>query len=149
MIHEHSHESGAVQTLVIENGWTVIQIFFKRITFTLHFSVLGSKSCYKCEVERVETFFLLAGKIVLKHYYSNQWSLFFDIFCTPSKNKYAWIGLDEEQVIFLNDFCWASGLIPWETFHVLLEWGVVHIPLPKNRFSKDLTLFSDIIVFAT
>ena len=46
---------------------------------------------------------------------------FFDTFCTPSKNKYAWIGLDEEQVIFLNDFCWASGLIPWETFLVLLE----------------------------
>ena len=45
--------------------------------------------------------------------------------------KYAWIGVDGKDVIFLNDFRWSSELIPWEIFLVLLEGEVIYFTLPK------------------
>ena len=64
--------------------------------------------------------------------------LLFGTFCTPSNNKYAWIGLDGKEIIFWNDFWWSSELISWETFFVLLEGEVVHFSLSENHFSKNL-----------
>ena len=75
--------------------------------------------------------------------------LLLDTFSTPSTNRYACIGLDGKEVIFLNDFRWSSELIPWKTFLVLLEGEVLHFSLPKNHFSKDLAIYSDVLIFAT
>ena len=62
--------------------------------------------------------------------------------------KYVWIEVDGKEVIFLNDFRWSSELITWERFLVLLVGEVVHFPLSKNNFSKDLTISSDVSIFA-
>ena len=63
--------------------------------------------------------------------------------------KYAWIGVDGKDVIFLNNFRWSNEWIPWEIFLVLLEGEVIYLSLPKNHFSKDLTISSDVAIFVT
>lgn len=73
----------------------------------------------------------------------------FSAFSNPSNDKYAWIGVDKCQVIFLNDFRWSSELIAWKEFLLLLEGQMVHLPTPKNHFNKDICLNTDIPVFAT
>ena len=84
----------AVLTLVMENGWTVLQSFSTRVTFILHFSVLRSKSYYRWDVEKVERNILITGREnYAKTFPLKPMEPFFDTFCTP-KNKYAWIGLD-------------------------------------------------------
>lgn len=64
--------------------------------------------------------------------------LLFNIFRTPSNNKYVWMDFDGKELIFLNDFWWWSELILWVTFLVLLVGEVIHCSLPKNLFSKHL-----------
>ena len=84
----------AVLTLVMENGWTVLQSFSTRVTFILHFSVLRSKSYYRWDVEKVERNILITGgENYAKTFPLKPMEALFDTFCTP-KNKYAWIGLD-------------------------------------------------------
>jgi len=75
--------------------------------------------------------------------------LLYKCFSNPSNDKYAWIGVDECEVIFLNDFRWSPELISWKEFLLLLEGQLVHLPTPKNHYSKDIALSKDIPVFAT
>ena len=32
----------------------------------------------------------------------------------PANDKYAWIGADKAECIFLNDFCWSNEVITWK-----------------------------------
>ena len=73
----------------------------------------------------------------------------FKAFCNPANNKYAWIGAEELEIIFLNDFRWTPELIPWERLLVLLEGGPVHFPTPRNHFVKDIKFDKDTPIFAT
>ena len=73
----------------------------------------------------------------------------FETFCNPSNDKYAWIGVEEAEVIFLNDFRWSSELIAWKELLLLLEGQTVHLPSPKNQYCKDISLSTDIPIFAT
>jgi len=62
----------------------------------------------------------------------------------PATGKYAWIGLDECEVTYLNDFRWTpeiiAWIIAWSDFLLLLEGQTVHLPRPKNQFSTDLCI---------
>ena len=64
----------------------------------------------------------------------------FDCFVNPAGGKYAWVGLDECQLLFLNDFRWSAELIAWNEFLLLLEGQTVHLPRPKNLFSSDIVI---------
>ena len=66
--------------------------------------------------------------------------LMFDCFVNPASGKYAWVGLDECQLLFLNDFRWSPELIAWNEFLLLLEGQTVHLPRPKNQFSSDMVI---------
>ena len=66
--------------------------------------------------------------------------LMFDCFVNPAGGKYAWVGLDECQLLFLNDFRWSAELIAWNEFLLLLEGQTVHLPRPKNLFSSDIVI---------
>ena len=60
------------------------------------------------------------------------------MFCNPAKGKYAWVGLNECGVAYLNDFRWPAELILWNDFLLLLlEGQTVHLPRPKNQFHTD------------
>ena len=64
----------------------------------------------------------------------------FKAFVNPAVGRYAWIGLDEAEVAFLNDFRWTSETIEWNVFLLLLEGATVHLPRPKNQYPEDMTI---------
>lgn len=76
-------------------------------------------------------------------------ALIFKAFQNPAKDKYAWVGVDEAEVIILQDFRWSSELISWNNLLLLLEGENVNLPAPKNHFAKDICINSDIPLFAT
>lgn len=70
-------------------------------------------------------------------------TLLFDTFCNPASGSFAWVGVQDKECIFLNDFCWFASLIPWH----LLEGEPVHLPAPKTHFSHDIQLVKDTPIF--
>ena len=73
----------------------------------------------------------------------------FNTFCNPASGTFAWVGVDEKECIFLNDFRWSQQLIPWHDLLLLLEGEEVHFTAPKTHFSKDIRLVKDTPIFCT
>ena len=73
----------------------------------------------------------------------------FKTFINPANDKYAWVGVEESECVFLNDFRYSSELIAWKDFLNLLEGITVHLPAPKNNYKSDIELKTDIPIFAT
>ncbi len=73
----------------------------------------------------------------------------FDCFTNPSSGTYAFVGIQNKEVAFLNDLRYSTVMLPWQDFLNLLEGMEVHIPTPKTHFSEDIELTSDIPFFAT
>ena len=77
--------------------------------------------------------------------YSFEWKSFllkpieliFKTFRNPATGKYAFVGVDEKEVLFLNDFRYSSEIIAWSEFLLLLEGDTVHLPRPKNMYATD------------
>ena len=67
----------------------------------------------------------------------------------PSTNRFAWVGVEQAEIIFLNDFRWSEKLISWQDLLKLLEGDAVHIAAPKTHFSKDIVMDKDTPIFAT
>ena len=57
----------------------------------------------------------------------------FKAFVHPATARYAWVGLDECEVAYINDFRWSTEIIAWIDFLLLLEGQKVHLPQPKNQ----------------
>ena len=66
--------------------------------------------------------------------------LMFKAFVNPTTGRYAWVGIDECEVAFLNDFRWTSETISWSDLLLLLEGQTVHLPRPKNLYATDLVI---------
>ena len=66
--------------------------------------------------------------------------MIFKTFVNPSSTSYAWVGLDEHEVAYLNDFRYSQECIKWSDFLVLLEGHTVNLTRPKNQFSTDLKI---------
>ena len=75
--------------------------------------------------------------------------LLFDTFSNPAADKYAWVGADKKEIIWLNDFRWSKELIEWKSFLLLLEGDTVNLPAPKNHYATDVCIDHDIPIFAT
>ena len=71
------------------------------------------------------------------------------IFHNPANDKYGWVGADKARVIFLNDFRWNKELINWKDLLLLLEGEPVRLPAPKNMYSEDVNITSNVPIFAT
>ena len=71
------------------------------------------------------------------------------LFENPATDKYGWVHADKAQVILLNDFRWSRELIQWQDMLNLLEGETVKLPAPKNMFSEDVIITSDVAIFAT
>ena len=54
----------------------------------------------------------------------------FDTFLSPATCSYAWLGVEDKELIFLNDFRWSPTIIPWTDFLLLLEGHIVHFAAP-------------------
>ena len=75
----------------------------------------------------------------------------FNCFTNPAQGKYAWTGLDEAEVAFINNFGWSKELIAWQELLNLLEGASCKLSRPKNDFAIDLHIphSNTISVFAT
>ena len=69
----------------------------------------------------------------------------------PSATSYAWVGLEECEIAYLNDFRYTPECIKWNDFLLLFEGQTVNLPRPRNQFSSILTISRDntIPFFAT
>jgi hypothetical protein len=70
-------------------------------------------------------------------------------FCNPASGSFAWIGIQDVECIFLNDFRWNPQLIPWHDLLLMLEGEVVHLPAPKTHFTEDIEFVKDTPIFCT
>ena len=59
------------------------------------------------------------------------------------------VGVEEVEVIFLNDFRWEPKLIAWADLLQALVGDFVHLPAPKTFCQRDLELSAHIAFFAT
>lgn len=75
-----------------------------------------------------------------KSFLLNPVELIFQTFVKPATSRYAWVGLDECEVAYLNDFRWTPEIIAWSDFLLLLEGQTVHLPRPKNQFATDMLI---------
>ena len=70
----------------------------------------------------------------------------FHAFENPAHGAFSWAGVDESEIILLNDFRWCHAVIPWEQFLLLLEGDTVKFPV---KFQDDITLKKHLPIFAT
>lgn len=75
--------------------------------------------------------------------------LVYEAFCNPATGSFAWVGAEEAEIIFLNDFRWSAKVIAWADLLQALEGDIVHLPAPKNFCKRDLELSADTPFFAT
>ena len=71
----------------------------------------------------------------------------FNTFCNPATGTFTWVGVEEAEIILLNDFRWKPSIIAWADMLQLLEGDIVHLPAPKNFSKHDIELSKDTPVF--
>ena len=42
-------------------------------------------------------------------------------FCNPANCSLAWVGVEDSEVVFLNDFKWSPAVLPWHDMLLLLK----------------------------
>lgn len=73
----------------------------------------------------------------------------YNCFSNPASSTFNWIGVENAEVIFLNDFRWEPAVIPWFQLLQLLEGDVVNFPAPKNHSQSNICFTRDSPIFAT
>ena len=82
-----------------------------------------------------------------KTFLLNPLTLIFKTFCNPASRSFAWVGVQNAECVLLNDSRWLPQVIPWHDQLLMLEGHVVHLPVPKTNFAKDISLTSDTPIF--
>ena len=86
---------------------------------------------------------------MLRLFLLNPLNLIYKTFSNPASTSFAWIGAEQDECIFLNDFRWSPSIIQWHDFLLLLEGQLVHLPAPKSHYAKDIAFDKDTPIFAT
>ena len=73
----------------------------------------------------------------------------FDVFTNPCSSKYAFVGAEKAEVIFMKDLQWSPDMISWQVFLNLLDGQNVHLAAPKSHFSEDMYICSGVPILAT
>lgn len=78
-------------------------------------------------------------------------TVIFNAFTNPAKTSFAWVGVEEKELIFLNDMRWSETTIEWGMFLNLLDGNEVRFPRPKNFHASDIVMSRNntLPVFAT
>jgi hypothetical protein len=73
------------------------------------------------------------------------------LFENPARDKYGWNGIENCQVVLLQDFRYSKELIAWKDFLLMLEGETVKLPRPKNHCAEDIVIdaSNDIPILAT
>ena len=67
-----------------------------------------------------------------KTFLLNPLNSIFNTFCNPACSSFAWVGAEQCECIFLNDFRWSQQIIQWHDFLLMLENQIVHLPAPDS-----------------
>ncbi len=73
----------------------------------------------------------------------------YDTFTNPSSASYAWLGVEDKEAIFLNDFRYSQEIMPWKDILLLLEGQALHLAAPKTSYAQDILFDKDTPIFAT
>ena len=73
----------------------------------------------------------------------------FNAFHNPATGTFAWVGVEDSEIIFLNDFRWERSMITWTDMLLLLEGDLVHFSAQKTHCCQDITLEADTLIFCT
>ena len=84
-----------------------------------------------------------------KTFLLNPFTVIYDTFLNPSSSKYAFVGAENKELIFLNDLRWSQEMIAWQEFLNLLEGQSVHLAAPKTHYARDILITDDVPIFAT
>ena len=84
-----------------------------------------------------------------KTFILNPLTSIYDTFCNPASSSFAWVGAQDAECIFLNDFRWSMQLIQWHDFLLVLERQIVHLPAPKTHYARDIVFDKDRPIFCT
>ena len=84
-----------------------------------------------------------------KTFLLNPLTVIYETFCNPATGSFAWVGVENAECIFLNDFRWSPQIIQWHDLLLMLEGHVVNLPAPKTHFCRDISLTTDTPIFCT
>ena len=84
-----------------------------------------------------------------KTFLLNPLTCVYETFCNPACTSFAWVGAEEAECIFLNDFRWSKQIIQWHDFLLMLEGQMVDLPAPKMHYTKDIVVDKDTPIFCT
>ena len=51
-----------------------------------------------------------------KTFLLNPLNTIYKTFSNPASTTFAWVGAEQSEVVFLNDFRWSAQIIPWHDF---------------------------------
>ena len=72
----------------------------------------------------------------------------FHTFSNPTTTSFAWVGAQDCEVIFLNDFRWSEKIIPWHELFLLLERQLFTCPPLNLTMQKILCSKGTFLFFA-
>ena len=67
----------------------------------------------------------------------------------PSSSKYALVGAENKELMFLKDLRWSQETISWQEFLNLLERQSVYLAAPKTHYARNILITDDLSIFAT
>ena len=74
-------------------------------------------------------------------------STLFNVFCNPATTSYAWLGVENSEVIILNDFRWSKEIISWSELFLLLE-GNQYIFLHRKHNMEKIFVWRKTLLFS-
>ena len=84
-----------------------------------------------------------------KTFLLNPLNKIYKTFTNPASTSFAWVGAEEAEIVFLNDFRWSQQIIAWHDLLLMLDGQLVHLLAPKSHFAKDTVFDSDTPILAT
>ena len=71
-----------------------------------------------------------------KTFILNLLNVVYKTFSNPTSPSFAWIGVENYEILFLNDFRWSSQILAWHDMLLLLEGQTVHLAAPKSHYAQ-------------
>ena len=72
-----------------------------------------------------------------KTFILNPLNVVYKTFSNPASTSFAWIGVENCEILFLNDFRWSSQILAWHDMLLLLEGQTVHLSQLLNHIMRN------------
>ena len=86
---------------------------------------------------------------VVRHFYYHHYKKYLILLATSANDKYDWLGAEEAEIVFLNDFRCLQEIIAWKELPILLEGQAVRLRSPKNHYSNNICIDKDTPIVST